>query len=87
MRPTPIPDDEVWAGHDRIVMGPPAGHEVTGDIRSVEMLVDRRGAVPVYTARIVLEDGDLERLGAGEAFYLSMWGHVVPFDVAMTERP
>jgi hypothetical protein len=82
VRPTPIPDDEVFEGHERIVMGPPRGRDVTGDIRAVEML---RGPDDVYRARIALEPGDLERLAAGEPFWLSMWGHVVPFDVAMVE--
>lgn len=83
MRPTAIPDDEIFAGHQRIVMGPPRGHDITSDIRAVEMLAGPDG---VYRALIELEDGDLERLAAGEPFWVSFWGHVVPFDVAMTEQ-
>lgn len=82
MRPTTIPDAEIFDGHRRIVMGPPRGHDVTGDIRPLEMLAGPDG---VYRARIVLEDGDLDRLVAGEPFWISFWGHVVPFDIAMTE--
>ncbi len=82
MRPSVIPDDEIFEDHARIVMGPPRGHDVTGDIRAVEMLV---GPDRVYRARIILDPGDLERLAAGEPFWVSFWGHVVPFDVSMTE--
>lgn len=35
MRVTTIPDNEIWAGACRIVMGPPAGHDPTGEIRAV----------------------------------------------------
>lgn len=85
MRPTPIPDDEVWPGHQRMVIGPPVGEPVHGEIRPVEMLVSIDGRPPVFSARCVLDPGDLERLAAGEPFWISLWGHVVPFDVAMTE--
>lgn len=85
MRPTPIPDAEIMDGHHRIVMGPPIGSDPTGDIRAVEMLATSGPNGPIYRARIVLEGGDLERLATGEPFWLSFWGHVVPFDVAMTE--
>lgn len=86
MRPTAIPDAEIMQGHTRVVMGPPRGNDLTGEIRAVEMLAapaDEGGWV--YRARCVLEDGDLERLAAGEPFWLSFWGHVVPFDIAMTD--
>jgi len=83
VRPTTIPDSEIFEDHRRIVMGPPAGHDLTGNIRSVEMLAGPGG---IYRARIILEDGDLERLAAGEPIWLSFLGHVVPFDVAMAER-
>lgn len=82
MRPTTIPDNEILDGHHRIVMGPPAGADVTGDIRAVEMLA---GPDRVFRARVILEPGDLERLAAGEAFWVSFWGAVVPFDVALAE--
>jgi hypothetical protein len=82
VRPTTIPDDEIMEGHRRIVMGPPLGHDVTGDIRAVEMLAGPEG---VFRARIALEEGDLERLAAGEPFWVSFWGGVIPFDVSMTE--
>jgi len=86
MRPTPIPDEEIFEGHKRIVMKAPQGHDPTEEIRDVEMLAGVSLGSPVYRARIVLEDGDLERLKAGEPFWVSFWGHVVPFDVRMTEQ-
>lgn len=86
MRPSTIPDSEVWEGAERITMGPPAGHDITGDIRAVEMLarLDDQGR-PVFSARIVLEEGDLEHLAGGGVFWVSFWGQVVPFDVAIVE--
>ena len=42
MRPAPIPDDEILPGSKRVVIGPPVGHDLTGDIRSE--VVDRVAA-------------------------------------------
>ena len=85
MRPTPIPDAEIMDGHQRITVGPPVGS--TG-IRPVEMLMgpgENDSAQFLFRARFVLDDGDLERLQAGEPFWLTLWSHVVPFDVALAE--
>lgn len=88
MRPTPIPDEEIWEGAARMVIGPPAGTAPTDDtIRPVEVLVEHApdGGF-IFRSRVVLEPGDLERLAAGEPFWVSQWGHQLqPFDVAMTE--
>lgn len=80
MRPTPIPDTEVWADHERIVMRAPEGHDPTGDIRDVEMLQSEQNGMPTFSVRFVLEDGDIEKLQAGTPIWFTMWGHVVPFD-------
>ncbi len=74
--------------HRRIVVGPPEGSDPTGDIRPVEMLMalsDESSANYLFRARFILDDGDLERLAAGEPFWLTLWSHVVPFDITMTE--
>lgn len=83
MRPTPIPDDEL-DGMTRSTIGPPQGHDLTGDIRPVEAAVEWAvGDIPIFNFRFVLDAGDLERLAAGEPFWLSLWGHVVPFAIAL----
>lgn len=84
MRPTPIPDDEVPDGYRRIVMTAPDG-DLTGEIRPAEALVHAPGGGEqrIFSFRIVLEDGDLARLAAGEPFWLSFWGGVPPFDVGL----
>lgn len=88
MRVTPIPDGEIMDGTTRLVVGPPQGDPPDGSIRPVEMLLQAvAGFPPIYRARVILEDGDAERLAAGEPFWLSFWGQVVPFDVAMTADP
>lgn len=87
MRVTPIPDGEIMDATVRIVVGPPRGEPPTGTIRPVEALLEAiPGFLPVYRLRCICEDGDAERLAAGEPFWLSLWGQVVPFDVAMTDQ-
>lgn len=85
MRPAPIPDDQILPGGERLVFGPPPGHEVTGDIRAAEMCVRRveeLGGVPVISARCILEPGDLEALQAGGAVWVHFYGgQLLPFDV------
>lgn len=86
MRPTPIPDEEVWPGTIRKTIGPPVGS--TG-IRPVEALIemDPETQTPVFRIRCELEDADLQRIAAGKrTFWLSWWGgHLHPFGVGMAE--
>jgi hypothetical protein len=84
VRPAPIPDSEIWPGSQRVVFGPPSGHDVTGDIRPVEVLrwFSDTADVPVLSARCVPDAGDLERLAAGGAVWVSFYGgQLLPFDV------
>jgi len=84
MRPAPIPDDEILPGSERIVIGPPPGHDLTGDIRAAEVCarVSESLGVPVLSARCILEPGDLEALQAGGAVWVHFYGgQLVPFDV------
>lgn len=83
MRTTPIPDGEVWAGASRIVMGPPHGADPTGDIRACEMVVEIHRGYPAYSARCVLEDGDLDTLAAGGVVWVTFYGGVAPFTVTV----
>jgi len=91
MRPAPIPDDEILPGSKRVVIGPPVGHDLTGDIRSVEVCVRRIqsfggeqivNGVAVISARCVLDLGDLEKLQAGGSVWVHFYGgQLLPFDV------
>jgi hypothetical protein len=82
MRPTPIPDDEIWDGAQRRVIAGPEG-DLTGDIRPVEALVEISPSlgVPVLSVRCQLEAGDLEQLQAGAPVWISFYGRMVPFEV------
>lgn len=85
MNVTMIPHEEVHAGETLTIVGPPADHDPTGDIRSLEMRV-RDGhidgdLVKVYEARIVLDSGDLAKLADGEPIWLSFYSGVMPFDI------
>lgn len=90
MRPTPIPDDEVWEGAERRVIAAPGGELTDPDIAAVEALVDRSpstGAVNL-SVRCVLEDDDLEKLQAGGTIWLTFWGAMVPWAATVVEpRP
>lgn len=89
MRPVPIEDGDVWPGARRLVIGPPVGHELTGDIRPVEALVESSPQYgTVFRCKIQLEPGDLERLQAnGGVFWVSqMSPRMVPWDVAIAEE-
>jgi hypothetical protein len=85
MRPAPIPDEEVWEGARRVVIAGPDG-DLTGEIQPAEVLVHQSKFGPCISARVILQDGDLERLEAGEPFWVTFIGdHLHPFDVGMTE--
>jgi hypothetical protein len=83
MRPTPIPDEEVWEGAVRKVIAPPSGDLTDTTIAPVEALVDQSGTgYPRFSMRCALEDGDLEVLRAGGVVWVSMLGeHLHPFSV------
>lgn len=85
MRIAPIPDSAVWEGGVRKVIGPPQGHDATGDVRPLEAVVDVSTLGPCYSIMCVLEPGDLERLTAGEPVWLTMFGGVAPISVAVGE--
>jgi len=83
---TPIPDHEVWDGAVRRVIGPPAGHELTGDIRAVEALIDRGSFGVRFSTRWVFTDDEITRLAAGDPVYVSFYGAaLVPHSLSMLE--
>lgn len=87
MRPTPIPDDEVWVGAVRKVIGPPGG-DLFGNVNPVEVLLERTPYGVAHHLRILLEPKDVERIKAGEnVFWLSWYAdHLHPFNVQMPVR-
>lgn len=87
MRATPIPDAEVWAGAVRRVFAAPDGDLANPLIAPVEALVDRSPTTGVanVSVRLVLEDGDLEKLQAGGVVWLTFWGAMVPWAVTVGE--
>lgn len=83
MRPTPIPDREIWPGAHRVVFGPPPD-DTSGRIAPVETLVDE-GPESGYTrvsVRCALEPGDLEELLLGGTVWVTFYGGgLQPFSV------
>lgn len=88
MTPTPVPDEEMWEGTVRTVIGPP-GNDLDSGIAPVEVLVDTVDGTPVIRIRCVIEEHDVRRIAEGErVFWLSMYGdHLHPFSVDMPELP
>jgi hypothetical protein len=85
MRVTTIPDNAIWDGAQRLVIGPPDG-DPTGDIRPVEAIVDiPPTGIPRLSVRCALEPGDLEKLTAGGHVWIAFYGHMVPFCIDITE--
>lgn len=81
MRPTPIPDAEVWEGATRQVIAAPDGRLDNPDIAPVEALVDHSPLTGHRTlsVRCVLEDDDLAKLQAGGTVWLTFWSAMVPW--------
>lgn len=89
MRPTPIPDSEVWEGASRRVLAAPDGDLTNRDIAPVEALVDRSpstGALNL-SVRCVLEGDDLAKLQAGGTVWLTFWGCMVPWSSTVVSAP
>lgn len=92
MKPTAIPSAEVWAGAERVVISPPNGDLTDDAIRAVDALVDvvevrGHGHARRFAMRIALEPGDLERLAAGEPFWLSIMAmQLPPFDIGFAQE-
>lgn len=78
MRPTPIPDSEVYVG-ERVTIAPPGGDFLDPEVSAVEALVERgtedsqgRARVNRYNLRLVPESDDLARLNRGDPLWLSI---------------
>lgn len=87
MRPTPIPDHEVWEGATRRVFAAPDGDLTNPDIAPCEALVDVSPSTGVrnISVRCELEAGDLEKLQAGGTVWLTFWGGMVPWAATVVE--
>lgn len=85
MRPTPIPDEEIWEGGHRLVVAPPGG-DLTGEetgIEPVEAIVDVLAGPVRFCLRWVPEADDLERMAAGEPLWMILYAERLP-PVALT---
>lgn len=86
MRPVPIPEHLVPPGCRRLVIGPPAGQDPTGDIRPVEAVAGIVDGTPRICMLIALEDGDLERLVDTPAMWLTMiTGQIPPWSIDIAD--
>lgn len=87
MRPTPIPEEDVWEGGKRLAILPPGGDFDLG-IGAVEAIVDETRFGLRFVTRWVPEGSDLLRLQAGEPLYLSICApQMVPVDLTLAEVP
>lgn len=88
MRPTPIPDHEIWDGAIRRVIAPPGGDLTHPDIAPVEALIDRAPTTGVvcFSMRCELEPGDLAKLQAGGRVWLTFYGGIPPFSLTVVDQ-
>lgn len=87
MKPSPIPEAEMFPGHQLVTFRAAEGLTTSAEVHPVEAQAgyDEEMGMPMFRVRVELEAGDAERLAAGEPFWLTFWGHMPIFDVAMTE--
>lgn len=87
MKPSPIPEAEMFPGHQLVTFRAPEGLTTSAEVHPVEVQAayDDEMGMDMFRVRVELEPGDAERLAAGEPMWLTFW-HLMPiFDVAMTE--
>lgn len=85
MRPTPVPDEEVWEGAKRMVIGPPRG-DLSSGIAPVEVLVDRDATEgPRMYLRWIIEADDLRRIENGDTVvWMTFWSdHLHPVSLGL----
>jgi hypothetical protein len=88
VRPTPIPDNEIWTGAQRVVFAAPNGDLTDAVIAPVEALVDRSpSGFTCASVRCALEPGDLEKLTAGGTVWVTFYGRMTPFSVDVLPPP
>jgi hypothetical protein len=75
--PVPIPDAAVPPGCKRVVIGPPDG-DPTGEVRAVEAVVGMTDDGMRICVLVALDDGELERLAAHPAVWLTFAANQIP---------
>lgn len=89
MRPSAIPDEEVWAGATRKVIAAPDG-DLLGEsgIEPVEALTEIVDGTPMFHVRMVLDDLDVARIKSGErVFWYTQHGTALrPFSLGMPAK-
>ena len=88
MRPTPIPETDVWAGGRRLVIGPPDGDLTNPAIASVEAIVDQDELGISFSMRMVLDYEDVARITAGQRvfWYTQRGEHLHPFWIGWADE-
>lgn len=89
MRPTPIPEDEVWDGGQRLVIAPPDNDPTNTVIAPVEAIIDQDELGIRFCVRMVLDDTDAARIAAGERtfWYAQRGEHLHPFWIGWADEP
>lgn len=75
---------------DKVVIGPPKGHEVTGDIRAVEMLMGEDDGQPVRQAFLRIPQEVAQRMADNDGGWVQMGmiaNFVVPFYMTVYTAP
>lgn len=87
MQPVPIPEDLIQPGTVRRVISAPNGDLLDDNIRPVEALISRDESTELaaFSMRLVLEEGELQRLMEGKPVWLTMLGGVAPFSVTVED--
>ena len=89
MRPSIIPDEEVWEGATRKVIAAPDG-DLLGEsgYEPVEALTEIVDGTPMFHVRMVLDEMDVARIQAGErVFWYTQHGTALrPFCLGMPRK-
>lgn len=88
MRATPIPDEDLYPGGERVSIAPPPGVDLDA-CQFIEAIVDEKtgGLGRSFATRWVPEADDLERLAAGEPIWVVIWARqMVPINVTLADQ-
>jgi hypothetical protein len=81
MHPVPIPSSLVQPNQTRRVISAPGGDLLDTSVAPVEALVEDHQGSPLYSVRVQLDRGDLQRLNRGDKVWVRFWGVIPPFEI------
>lgn len=76
MRPSSVPDDEIWEGGKRVTLGAPPGLEK--EIAPLEVISTNTELGHEFAFRVEVDEADLEKLRLTGAFYVTFISPVFP---------